>query len=182
MALAPSCFGRFVTTPALRVALKPANIPAEHAAGLPIAFLTADYALTRAARLAAGERVLIHAATGGVGLAAVQIAQRAGAEIFATAGSPKKRAYLRALGISHVSDSRSTAFVDDIRNWTNQGGVDVVLNSLSGDLLEASFDLLRDHGRLSRSASAIAMPARSWGCARSLRTSRSRWSICSACR
>jgi NADPH:quinone reductase-like Zn-dependent oxidoreductase/acyl carrier protein len=147
IALAPWSFGRFVTTPAARAVLKPANIPAEQAAALPIAFLTADYALNRAARLAPGERVLIHAATGGVGLAAIQIARRAGAEVFATAGSPEKREYLRALGVSRVSDSRSAAFVDDVRSWTNDEGVDVVLNSLSGELIEAGFNLLRDHGR-----------------------------------
>jgi len=91
--------------------------------------------------------VLIHSATGGVGHAAVQWARHVGAEIFATAGTPQKRAYLESLGFEHVSDSRSTRFVDDVRKWTNGEGVDVVLNSLSGDLIDASFDLLRSHGR-----------------------------------
>ncbi|HVE82279.1 MAG TPA: thioester reductase domain-containing protein [Myxococcales bacterium] len=112
-----------------------------------MAFLTAYYALHHVARLGAGERVLIHAASGGVGLAAVQIAQRIGAEIYATAGSPEKREWLQSLGVHHVMDSRSLAFANEVREKTGGEGVDVVLNSLAGPLLTAGVDLLRDHGR-----------------------------------
>ncbi len=91
--------------------------------------------------------MLIHAAAGGVGLAAIQIAQAAGAEVIATAGSPFKREYLRALGVPHVFDSRSLAFVDDVRRVTGGQGVDVVLNSLSGAAIPASLSLLRTGGR-----------------------------------
>ena len=87
----------------------PEGMNAENAAGLPVAFLTAYYGLQRLARLRRGERVLIHAAAGGVGLAAVQLVQRQGGEVFATAGSPAKRELLRKMGVQHVMDSRSLA-------------------------------------------------------------------------
>ena len=77
------------------------------ASTIPIAFLTAYYALHHLANMKKGDRVLIHAAAGGVGLAAVQLAQRAGAELYVTAGTPEKRAHLASLGIRHVMDSRS---------------------------------------------------------------------------
>ena len=83
--------------------------------------------------------MLIHAAAGGVGLAAIHLALRAGAEIFATAGSEVKRAHLRALGVHHVLDSRDDAFDAEILRLTDGKGVDVVLNSLSGSFIDASF-------------------------------------------
>jgi NAD(P)-dependent dehydrogenase (short-subunit alcohol dehydrogenase family) len=94
-----------------------------------------------------GERILIHAATGGVGLAAVQIAMQAGAEIFATAGSEQKREYLRALGVRHVFSSRQPGFASEIRELTGGKGVDLVLNSLAGDFIDAGFDVLAEGGR-----------------------------------
>jgi len=94
-----------------------------------------------------GDRVLIHAAAGGVGLAAVQLARRAGAEIFATAGSDEKRAYLASMGIRHVMSSRSLAFAGEIRGATNGEGVDIVLNSLAGGFIGESLRLLRPGGR-----------------------------------
>jgi NADPH:quinone reductase-like Zn-dependent oxidoreductase/acyl carrier protein len=116
-------------------------------AGVGIAQLTAYCALHDVARLQAGERVLIHSAASGVGLAAVHWARHVGAEVYATAGSEAKRAWLRSQGIAHVSDSRSTQFVADVRAWTGGEGVDVVLNALAGPLLEASVGLLREGGR-----------------------------------
>ncbi|AKT40701.1 type I polyketide synthase [Chondromyces crocatus] len=147
VAVARGTMGSFVTTPATLVLPKPARLTPEEAATLPIAHLSAYYALAHVARLAPGERILIHAATGGVGLAAVQWARHVGAEIFATASSPEKHAHLRALGVQHISDSRSLRFVQDIQAWTQGEGVDVVLNSLSGDFIPKSLELLRDHGR-----------------------------------
>src|SRR5262249_7371908 len=93
------------------------------------------------------ERVLIHAAAGGVGLAAVQLAQRAGAEIFATAGSPAKRAYLASLGVEHVMDSRTLDFADEVLERTDGRGVDVVLDSLSGGFMPRSRRTLAPGGR-----------------------------------
>ena len=99
------------------------------------------------ARLKAGERVLIHAAAGGVGLAAVSIAQAQSADILATAGSQEKRSYLYRRGVEHVFNSRSLAFADDVRWKTGGRGVDVVLNSLPGAFLEKSISVLAAGGR-----------------------------------
>ena len=135
-----------VTVPAAFLSRVPASLSPEQAAALPVAYLTAIYGLLRVAQLRAGQRVLIHAAAGGVGLAAVQLALRAGAEVFATAGSPAKRALLQTLGVKHVFDSRSLQFAAQIAELTRGAGVDVVLNSLAGDFIPASFEVLARGG------------------------------------
>ncbi len=140
-------FSAFVTVPAQFVVAKPQRLNDEQAGSLPIAFLTAAYALNHLGRLMPGERVLIHSAAGGVGLAAVQLAQLAGAEVFATAGSPQKRAYLRELGIEHVMDSRSLDFAVEVMARTNGEGVDLVLNSLAGEAMAQSLAALAPYGR-----------------------------------
>jgi len=119
----------------------------EDAAGIPMAFLTAYYALHTLARMKAGDRVLIHAAAGGVGLAAVRLAQAAGAEIYASAGNPEKREFLRTLGVRHVMDSRSLEFADEVSTQTGGHGVDIVLNSLAGEFIPKSLSLLSEGGR-----------------------------------
>jgi len=147
VAVAPFGFARFATTRACLVAPKPAGLSFAQAAAAPIAFLTASWALEESARLGPGERVLIHAATGGVGLAALQLARARGAEVFATAGSAEKRAFLRELGVEHVMDSRRLDFADEIREATGGRGVDVVLNSLAGDGMLRGLDTLAPGGR-----------------------------------
>jgi acyl transferase domain-containing protein/NADPH:quinone reductase-like Zn-dependent oxidoreductase/SAM-dependent methyltransferase len=147
IALAGGCFGTFVTADAMLAAPKPPALSFEEAAGVAIPFITAYYTLIYLGKLSAGERVLIHAAAGGVGMAAVQLAQRAGAEIFATAGSPEKRAFLKSLGVQHVMDSRSLDFADEIMRITGERGVDVVLNSLAGEFIPKSLSVLADGGR-----------------------------------
>ncbi|HET9339733.1 MAG TPA: SDR family oxidoreductase [Casimicrobiaceae bacterium] len=147
VAIARGALATHVTVPAHCVAILPDSLDFPRAAGLPIVFLTADYALRMLARMAPGERVLIHAGAGGVGLAALQIARQLGAEVFATAGHPDKRAYLRSLGVEQVFDSRTLAFVEGIRDATRGEGVDVVLNSLAGEFIPASLGLLRPQGR-----------------------------------
>ena len=144
--LAPGALGTEVVAPAAFLAAVPPGLGAESAAAIPVAFLTAYYGLHRLANLRAGERILIHAAAGGVGLAAVQLARRCGAEIFATAGSDEKRSLLRSMGVAHVLDSRSLSFADDIRRATAGEGVHVVLNSLAGDFIRASLDVLASGG------------------------------------
>ncbi|WP_024806379.1 type I polyketide synthase [Nocardia sp. BMG51109] len=146
-AIAMPAFGSYVTTAAELVVPVPDGISPADAATIPVAFLTAHRALCELARLEPGERVLIHAATGGVGLAAIQIARRIGAEIYATAGSEEKRNHLRRMGIEHVMDSRSLAFAREIVDATGGTGVDVVLNSLSGEAVSRSLALLRPFGR-----------------------------------
>jgi NADPH:quinone reductase-like Zn-dependent oxidoreductase/acyl carrier protein len=136
-----------VTAKAELVWKKPERLSFAAAASLPIAFLTAQYALMEVARIQPGESVLIHAGAGGVGLAAIQIARAAGAVIFATAGSQEKRARLRAMGVSRVMNSRSAGFADEVREATDGRGVDVVLNSLVGPLLDAGFSALAPGGR-----------------------------------
>ena len=147
IAIARGSFRSHLTTEASRVLHKPARLYFDEAATLPVAFLTAWYALHHLGRMRRGERVLIQAATGGVGLAAIQVAQLAGAEIFATAGSAEKREFLRALGIKHVMDSRSLKFADEIHEITGGRGVDLVLNSLTGEALTKGIASLAPNGR-----------------------------------
>ncbi len=147
MAIANPCYGSYLTVDADLVMPVPAGWSLEEAAGFPIAYGTAYYSLVQMARLSAGERVLIHAAAGGVGLAAVRIAQALGAEVFATAGSPDKREFLRAAGVQHRLDSRSLKFAEQVMALTGGQGVDVVLNSLAGTAMEWSLDTLGSFGR-----------------------------------
>ena len=147
MALAPGGLGTYVNVRADFVAPAPRGVNFKDAACIPVVFLTALYGLQSLGRIKSGDRVLIHAAAGGVGLAAVQMAQRAGAEIFATAGSPEKREFLRRIGISHIYDSRSLEFADAIKRDTNGRGVDIVLNSLAGEFIPKSVSVLASGGR-----------------------------------
>jgi NADPH:quinone reductase-like Zn-dependent oxidoreductase len=145
-----ACFGAFTgftNTYAVCLMRKPANWSLEQAAALPGVFVTAYYALHLVAGLRRGEKVLIHCASGGVGLAAIQVAKWLGAEIFATAGTPEKRAFVRGLGVEHVMDSRSLAFIDQIRQLTANQGVDVILNSLAGEAINQGLEILRPLGR-----------------------------------
>ncbi len=130
---------------ASHVVPKPLRLTHAETATLPTTFCTAWYAMVHLARLQAGESILIHGAAGGVGLAAIQIARHLGLIVHATAGSKAKRDVLRLLGVEHVHDSRSLAFADEIR--TLRGGVDAVLNSLAGEAMSASLDLLNPYGR-----------------------------------
>ncbi|HEY5148926.1 MAG TPA: SDR family NAD(P)-dependent oxidoreductase, partial [Mycobacterium sp.] len=145
--LAPGTWGTFVTCDAQRAARLPDGLSEADAAAVSTAYVTAWYGLVDLARLSAGEKVLIHSATGGVGQAAIAIARHVGAEIYATAGSPSRRQLLRDWGIDHVYDSRSADFADEIRRDTDGYGVDVVLNSLTGAAQRAGLELLAVGGR-----------------------------------
>jgi acyl transferase domain-containing protein/acyl carrier protein len=144
MALAHGAFRRFVRVDARLAARLPRGISFEQAASLPVVFLTAWHALKNLAGLAPGERVLVHAAAGGVGMAAVQIAHWVGAEVLATA-HPSKWDVVRSLGVERVESSRDRSFAD--RFGSGGSRVDVVLNSLSGEQLDASLSLLSSGGR-----------------------------------
>jgi polyketide synthase 12/epothilone polyketide synthase D len=146
VAIATGCLGNRCRVHECLVAKKPANLTWEEAATIPIAFLTADYSLVDVGRLQAGETVLIHAAAGGVGQAAVQIAGRLGATVLGTA-SPDKHDLLRANGVSHAFNSRDLSFVAGVLAATGGAGVDVVLNSLAGDFIPKSLELLKPLGR-----------------------------------
>ncbi len=146
IASTPGCLASHRTVLASNVAPQPPTLDAPDAAAIQTVFLTAVYGLERLAQLRKGDRVLIHAAAGGVGQAAIQIARRAGAEIFATASSGKWD-HLRAQGIEHVYNSRTLDFADAVLADTGGAGVDVVLNCLAGDFIGASVRVLASDGR-----------------------------------
>ncbi|HTQ18769.1 MAG TPA: sulfolipid-1 biosynthesis phthioceranic/hydroxyphthioceranic acid synthase [Mycobacterium sp.] len=141
------CWSSFVTCDARLATTIPAGLTEAQAAAVTTAHATAWYGLNDLARVKAGDKVLIHSATGGVGQAAIAIARAAGAEIFATAGSPERRQLLCDMGIKHVYDSRSSEFAEQVRRDTDGSGVDVVLNSLTGAAQRAGIKLLSFGGR-----------------------------------
>jgi NADPH:quinone reductase-like Zn-dependent oxidoreductase/SAM-dependent methyltransferase len=130
--------------------LIPDDVSFAEAASIPTTFRTAYYCLYNIASLQQGESVLIHRASGGTGQAAVQLAMMTGAKVFATVGSKAKKQLLidqYGLPEDHILYSRDTSFADGIMRLTQGRGVDVVLNSLSGNLLEASWDIIAPLGR-----------------------------------
>jgi acyl transferase domain-containing protein/aryl carrier-like protein len=145
-ALALGSLASHVVSPAALVARMPAHLDFAAAATLPIAYLTAMWGLEELGGLAPGQRVLIHCAAGGVGMAAVQLARLAGAEVFATA-SPGKWDAVRALGVEHIASSRTTGFADGVRAWTGGRGVDLVLNALTGEAIPRGLAALAPGGR-----------------------------------
>jgi acyl transferase domain-containing protein/NADPH:quinone reductase-like Zn-dependent oxidoreductase/NAD(P)-dependent dehydrogenase (short-subunit alcohol dehydrogenase family)/SAM-dependent methyltransferase/acyl carrier protein len=142
VAIAPGSFASHVVTAKQLVVHKPAALTCQQAAAQCVAYLTADYCLNEIAQIKRGERVLIHAAAGGVGLAAVYLCLQKNAIPIATAGSEKKREFLRRVGVEHVYDSRSTNFASQIVE-----PIDVVLNSLAGNAIDRGLDLLAPGGR-----------------------------------
>ncbi|MFG2822930.1 SDR family NAD(P)-dependent oxidoreductase [Kitasatospora sp. NPDC048365] len=137
----------YVTVRAEHTRPVPAHLTDAAAAALPLVLATAWYALDGLAGLEQGESVLIHSATGGLGLAAVRIARARGARVIATAGSASKRAYLRGLGIADVFDSRDLEWASQTLAATGGRGVDVVLNSLTGAAIPLGLEVLAEDGR-----------------------------------
>jgi acyl transferase domain-containing protein/NADPH:quinone reductase-like Zn-dependent oxidoreductase len=148
MGLLVHAFGPRATTDRRALVRVPDGMSMVDAATVPIAFLTAFYGLADLGKLRAGERVLVHAGAGGVGMAAIALAQHWGAEVFATA-SPSKWETLRDMGLddAHIASSRTLEFEQRFRDATCGEGIDVVLNSLAGDFVDASLRLLRAGGR-----------------------------------
>ena len=144
---APACFSSRVITQTTAITHKPASWSFEEAATIPTTFFTVYYALHHLAQIQPGEKILIHGAAGGVGIAAIQFARYCGAEIFATAGTDEKRDFVRLLGADHVMDSRSLAFADEIMQITNGEGIDIVLNSLAGEAITRNLSVLKPFGR-----------------------------------
>ncbi|PJE22951.1 MAG: polyketide synthase [Mycobacterium sp.] len=141
------CWRTYLTCNANLAITLPAGLSDEQAIASATANATAWHGLHDLAGIKAGDKVLIHSATGGVGQAALAIARHAGAEIFATAGNDAKRQMLRDMGIKHVYDSRSLEFAEQIRRDTGGYGVDIVLNSLTGAAQRAGLELLAFGGR-----------------------------------
>ena len=114
----------------------------QQAATVPVAYLTAYYSLIVRGRLCAGKSLLIHSAAGAVGLAAINICMHRGVDVYVTVGTAEKRSYLLkkfpTLKESHIFSSRSCAFEPELMKMTNGRGVDALLNSTAGDILQAS--------------------------------------------
>lgn len=144
--LAPGCFGNYVTTMADYVVPMPENLSFAEAATMPVTFLTAYYALHTCGKMKAGEKVLVHAAAGGVGMAAVQLAQRAGVEVFGTASTGKWE-HLKSMGVNYIMNSRTLDFADEIMTYTDGQGVDLVLNSLTGEFIPKNLSVMVENGR-----------------------------------
>ncbi|KJC42519.1 hypothetical protein UB31_24310, partial [Bradyrhizobium sp. LTSP849] len=142
------CFGTRAVTVAEQLARIPAGMSFEAAATIPLAYLTALYALQELGHIRSGDRVLVHAAAGGVGMAAVQLCRHFGAEVYGTA-SPGKWPVLERMGLDgrHVANSRDLSFETQFRSATKGEGVDVVLNALTGEFVDASLRLLPRGGR-----------------------------------
>lgn len=149
-AMSLGAYSTYARCPATSAAVIPEDMTFETAASVPVVYSTAYYGLVDLAHLQAGEKILIHAATGGVGQAAIQLAQWIGAEIFATVGSPdKKQLLIEKYGIpeNRIFYSRNTSFGPAVREATGGEGVDVVINSLAGDLLRETWECLAHFGR-----------------------------------
>ncbi|CAE8623413.1 unnamed protein product [Polarella glacialis] len=149
---APGCLSTYHLAPAPLLTQKPPSWSFEEACTMPVIFVTVEESLGDLAKLKKGERVLVHAAAGGVGLVAIQYAQFVGAEVFATAGADEKHDFLRGLGVKYITSSRNGAkFEEEMRQFLQEDGaegVDVVLNSLShDDYIPRSLALLRQGGR-----------------------------------
>ncbi|MGQ2917232.1 type I polyketide synthase [Rhizobium oryzihabitans] len=147
MGIASQALSTHITVARDGVTKTPPGIAPDAAATVPVAFLTAYYAMVELGRIREGDTILIHGAAGGVGLAALQIAKLYGAKVIATAGTVEKRRFLSLLGADHVFDSRSLAFIGDVLRVTEGRGVELVLNSLFAEAMERSFELLRPFGR-----------------------------------
>ena len=145
------------TAPASMVYPLPDRVSFEQGAAFPVNYATAQAGLVVMGGLKAGERVLIHAAAGGVGLSATQIAKRIGAEIFGTA-SPSKHAAIRAHGVDHAIDYRSLDFAAEVRRLTGGEGIDVAFDALGPSSFRKDYALLRPGGRLIMYGASEAQP------------------------
>ncbi|KAL6900124.1 polyketide synthase [Trichoderma evansii] len=149
-AMSLGAYGTYSRCLASSAAVIPNDMSFVVAASIPVVYCTAYYSIMDLARLEYGEKILIHAASGGVGQAAIQLAQMVGAEIYATVGSADKKQFIMekySIPDSHIFYSRDTAFGPAVREATGGRGVDVVLNSLAGDLLRETWDCLAPFGR-----------------------------------
>ena len=147
MGIGPAAFSTHAVVARAGLAKVPETVDLQSAATIPVVFLTAWYALKVLGRAIEGETVLIHGAAGGVGLAAIQVSRHLGLKVIATVGNQEKRDYLNSLGVEHIFDSRSLSFVSDVQDVTCGEGVNLVLNSLFAESMEASIGLLKPFGR-----------------------------------
>ncbi|KAF8821373.1 putative type I fatty acid synthase, partial [Cardiosporidium cionae] len=147
--IAPGCLKTYVTTDSRLMRKLPAGMSFEEASALPVVGATVELALCDLAKVKGGDRVLIHAVTGGVGIAAVQLCQRVGATVYGTCGSEKKMEFARSMGIHYVTSSRDVEqFTLDMHEFLGDDNkIDVVLNCLIDEFIPASLNVLGLNGR-----------------------------------
>jgi NADPH:quinone reductase len=141
-------YAEYTTVHEEYVALKPKKVSMQEAAALPLAWLTAWESLIDRAQLQAHQTVLIHAGAGGVGHLAVQLAKSKGARIAVTISSPEKAQFAESLGADYCIDYTQTDFVQATLDWTNGEGVDVVFDTVGGDIFCRSLSCLRIYGKI----------------------------------
>ncbi len=147
IAIAPGCLNEYALARAQLVKPKPGNVSFEEAASIPFSYLTAFYALSYLGRIQQNEKVLILDATTPLGLASIHIAKQFNAEIFITVDKPERKAFFNSMGINHVFDRHSLAYVDYIARLTEGNGVDIIVNTRSNELLPSSFSIMKEFGR-----------------------------------
>ena len=147
-------YAELVAVPALTTWVLPDGLDVKQGACVPIPFGTADDCLFEFGRLQRGESALVHAGAGGVGIAAIQLAKRAGAKVLATASSDAKLERLKAFGLDHGINYRSGDFVAAVRTHTGGRGADVIVDSVGGHTLERSIDAAAYRGRIAYVGSA----------------------------
>jgi len=147
MALAPGSLNRYVTTTAQLVVPKPEGMTFEQAAGIPLNFLTAHYALNYLARIQAGDKVLVLNASNPLGTALVQVAKTCNAEVFATISGTHYVDHLKELNVDHILRQESLAYLDAITEITKNQGVDIIVNTSVNEQLSSSFSIIREFGR-----------------------------------
>ncbi|KAI6501122.1 Type I Iterative PKS [Pyricularia oryzae] len=145
-----NCLQTRTRVPRELLAKIPDGMSFAEAASIPVVFVTAYFCLYEVARLQPGETILVHAAAGGTGQAVIQLAKHLGAEVYATVSSREKKKLLvdeYGLAEDHIFSSRDLSFADGVMRMTNGRGVDVIINSLSGEALRASFNCIAMFGR-----------------------------------
>jgi len=148
MGFGPGAFAEYVSWPASNLLPVPDGWSFAQAAAFPVQWLTAHGCLRACGRLVKGESVLIHAAAGGVGCAAVRLAKHYGARVFATASSAEKLEVARRLGADELIDYARQDFVAEVKNRTNGRGVDLVLEMVGGETFDKNFEAVVPYGRI----------------------------------
>src|ERR1700723_4202435 len=141
-----NAYAEWVAVPAGRVYRLPAGMPFDDAAAIPVNYLTAYHSMFAMGNLQPGDRILVHGAAGGVGIAAVQLARARGLVIFGTAG-PTKQEYLRKIGVDHAIDYQKSDFVDVVRKFAPDG-IEMVMDPIGGKSFSRSYKCLGATGRL----------------------------------
>ncbi len=142
----PGNYAEYIVPDERFIARKPATIDFVHAAALPLIFITAWEALHDRARIQSGQSVLIHGGAGGVGHIAIQLAKLAGAKVCTTVSSEKKAAFVKKLGTDKAINYKQQNFVDAVLEWTDGKGVDIAMDNVGGELIQATFPAVKHFG------------------------------------